>query len=357
MKLLIGSPNPIDLRLGAAQIAWNLASSCRHLGHQVEFWEPATAASRFQSRLGLRRSRAAFRKFVRERPDIDVVESASWMMGDHLRGEGRRLVVRGVQPDMEYLRTEAHTLDARGWRSIPDRLQIRDTERLIETGWIAADRIVVLTEQERHAMSQSRPALAGKLRSYVVAPSADERAAFRRVASKRSARRKSIGEARLIWIGRWAAHKGTAELLAFARSHLAVSPAARLTIAGAGSHPWVEVGALGSIGTQIEVIERFERSDLPALLARHDAGVFTSRIEGWGLSLQEMLESGLPVYASAAGAAPELEKWFPNQLRPFPPPPAEDLPESDSGESFAAYAEHFEWRRIAGDYLRSVMDP
>ena len=76
-------------------------------------------------------------------------------------------------------------------------------------------------------------------------------------------------------------------------------------------------------------------------------------MEGWGLNLNEMLESGLPVYATRAGAVDDLEPYFPSSLRSFPPPeriepaPLEDLEAN-------GYFQRFTWGAIARDYERQV---
>lgn len=38
----------------------------------------------------------------------------------------------------------------------------------------------------------------------------------------------------------------------------------------------------------------------------YDAGLFTSEAEGWGLSLNEMLESDMPVFATEVGGVRDL---------------------------------------------------
>jgi hypothetical protein len=104
------------------------------------------------------------------------------------------------------------------------------------------------------------------------------------------------------------------------------------------------------------VLPRYGRETLPALLASHDAGLFTSVAEGWGLSLQEMLESGLPVYATHVGAAVDLAPYFPRSLRPFPP--LEPLERIDpGGQPRDDYDERFTWDAIASDaasWLRAL---
>jgi glycosyltransferase involved in cell wall biosynthesis len=109
-------------------------------------------------------------------------------------------------------------------------------------------------------------------------------------------------------------------------------------------------------GGRVRLVSSFSRAELPDLLAAHDAGLFTSSVEGWGLSLNEMLESGLPVYATAAGAVDDLRPYFPVSLRPFPPPELPPLP-GEGLEDLAAngYYERFNWDRIGRDYERQAL--
>jgi hypothetical protein len=355
LDLLIASTVPVDARFGAGQITFNLARACRALGREVEIWRPATGRRLLAAWTGHQRLRKEFADFARRRTGFSAIESPSWLSSSRLRELDSRLVVRGVQPELEYMRAEREASRERGEWSVAAGLRDRYVERLVEAGWSRADTVLVLGEAERQAMLASRPQLGSKLRSYVVAPSLEDRAALRRVAAARPARRLNAENARFLWIGRWVAHKGTHDLLSFAKVFLTASPAARLTIAGAGNDPRSVIERLGgSIGEQIEIVGQFERAELPDLLARHDAGLFTSRCEGWGISVQEMLESGLPVYGSPAGAVPELVRWFPSQLRSFPPRPDDRLPDADSEAAFADYAEDFQWPRIAQDYLSSI---
>jgi hypothetical protein len=66
-----------------------------------------------------------------------------------------------------------------------------------------------------------------------------------------------------------------------------------------------------------------------------------------------MLESGLPVFATEAGAVPDLRPYFPRSLRPFPPPAH---PEPAPLEDLAAngYFERFTWPAIAREYERQI---
>ena len=107
---------------------------------------------------------------------------------------------------------------------------------------------------------------------------------------------------------------------------------------------------------RLRVLPAYTRDELPGLLATHDAGLFTSHVEGWGLSLSEMLESGMPVYATEAGAVQDIKPFFPSSLRPFPPG------RSQSGQTYHlenlahnGYLATFSWDAIAERYERDIL--
>jgi hypothetical protein len=66
-----------------------------------------------------------------------------------------------------------------------------------------------------------------------------------------------------------------------------------------------------------------------------------------------MLESGMQVYATEAGGAPELRRFFPSQLRPFPPRGEVEPGKLDDPE-VTGYDGEFNWTTIAGRYLEAV---
>ena len=101
----------------------------------------------------------------------------------------------------------------------------------------------------------------------------------------------------------------------------------------------------------------FARAELPDLLVSHDAGIFTSNVEGWGLSLNEMLEAGLPVFATETGGVADLRPFFPQSLRPFPPPlRIEPWPQPEDLEANGYYA-RFDWAAVAKTYEEAVLAP
>jgi glycosyltransferase involved in cell wall biosynthesis len=163
---------------------------------------------------------------------------------------------------------------------------------------------------------------------------------------------------RFLWIGRWVPQKGTRRFLRFLAERARTHPEDTFTLAGCGPQAERECPPELVASGRLRLLPGFSREALPQLLAEHDAGLFTSEVEGWGLSLNEMLESGLPVFATPAGGATELAPYFPLTLSPFPPPadlslsglagPPEDLTKN-------GYFERFTWESIARSYEERVL--
>jgi hypothetical protein len=70
-----------------------------------------------------------------------------------------------------------------------------------------------------------------------------------------------------------------------------------------------------------------------------------------------MLESGMPVFATSAGGVPDLQPFFQEKLRAFPPPlelNADILTSSIFPEN---YYQLFSWESIAETYANSIFLP
>jgi glycosyltransferase involved in cell wall biosynthesis len=201
-------------------------------------------------------------------------------------------------------------------------------------------------------MRRRYPRWTSKLGTYVCALSNGDRATLAAVRANRPLRR---GATRFLWIGRWAAHKGTQRLLRFLAERLAGSGDETFTLAGCGGSAERDLPADWLRSGRVRLVPSFARSELPPLLAEHDAGLFTSEVEGWGLSLNEMLESGLTVFATEAGGVSDLDPYFPTSLRPFPPPI--DFAPQRAPEDLAAngYLARFSWDAVAAEYERQVL--
>jgi glycosyltransferase involved in cell wall biosynthesis len=358
VRILLVSHPPLTAELGAAQIALNLAEGLGSLGHDACAWspEPLAPGARWWDRW--LHQRRAIDDFVASAGPFDVIDTPAISASGEMARAGW-LVVRSIQPELLYL-----------WHEVADDLTRRHSPRslahglvggrqaaAILGGWRRSGAILCLGSHELAWMRRRFPCWRGKLGMYRCAPAAAERAALAGVRRERSAARSREG-VRFLWMGRWSVHKGTGRLLRFLRARAAAHPEDSFTLAGCGEIAERELPGAETLlrDGRVRLLPAFRRAELPALLADHDAGLFTSTVEGWGLSLNEMLESGIPVYASPAGAVADLLPFFPGALRPFPPPvtgevepvPAEDLEAN-------GYEVGFNWVTIAGDYERQAL--
>jgi glycosyltransferase involved in cell wall biosynthesis len=358
MRILLVSHPPLTAELGAPQIVLNLAAALRDRGHDALAWSPDLLPPGARQMLW-RQQRKTLESFAAEHGPFDVIDTPAITASRNLARQGS-LVVRSIQPELLYL-----------WQDIRGELgrRLPPTPRSMAHALIAAPRAAAILAGWRHArlilcmgslelswMSRRFPRWRPKLVSYDCAPSPAERPALAGIRRRRPARPEGEG-LRFLWIGRWAAHKGTGRLVRWITERAAAAPRDTFTLAGCGPAAERDLRPEWLRSGQVRLVPSFPRTELPALLASHDAGVFTSAVEGWGLSLNEMLESGMPVFASEAGAVADLEPFFPQSLRSFPPPVRIEpwpLPEDLEANGYFA---RFDWAAIAESYEEAVRGP
>jgi glycosyltransferase involved in cell wall biosynthesis len=354
VRILLVSHPALAAELGAAQIAINLAEALRARGHEALAWspEPLPSGTRWWN-LARRQARAAER-FAASSGPWDLIDTPAIAASRELAQCGP-LLVRSVQPELRYVwhGVRSDLLSNPSPRAVLHAALAVPRARAIISGWRRARTILCLGSLELDWMRRRQPALRAKLGCYLCALGSDEQAALRAVRRARQSPAAG-GERRFLWIGRWAAHKGTERLVRFIGERLAAAPKDRFTLAGCGTAPeralppeWLRSG-------EVRLVPAFARAEMPALLAAHEVGLFTSGVEGWGLNLNEMLESGLVVYATEAGAVPDLRPFFPSSLRPFPPPLsiAAGAPEDLDTNG---YYRSFSWAAIADSYERQAL--
>jgi len=357
MRILIVSNPELSLEGGAAQVAIQLTEALRRRGHNVTPWSPGPTAGPPRPWDPHLARLARVQRYIDGAGALDVID-APCSSGNLRVPPGAQLVVRSNQPQLRYLAFDLRQqLARRPWIAALGALNLARSVQLVLGSWHRAHRILCLGSLELAWMRQRFGRWAGKLGSYRHAPPNGERAALLRVRAgrERSSAQRFTGPraSRYLWIGRWTHHKGTRRLLRFLSERAAAEAGATFTLAGTGQA--AEEILPRPLQARVRVIPAFTRGELPRILADHDVGLFTSEIEGWGLSLQEMLESGLPVFATEAGAVPDLRPFFSHRLRAFPPPSVPelfDLPLDDLASS--SYLDELNWDAIATDYERQV---
>jgi glycosyltransferase involved in cell wall biosynthesis len=394
LRILLVSHPPLAAELGASQVALNLARALRGRGHDAVAWSPEPLPEPVRRfRRWRDQARAIEEHAAREGP-WDLIDAPAISITPRLARLGR-VIARSVQPELPYfaddLRAQARRLAPR----LPAiALHHLLAGRAVVEGWNRAALILCQGSLEREWMLRRFPRLEPRLRQYVVAPSAEEQAAFAAVRAGRESApagadagratdpagggedrgtapaSRGAGRAtgpagkgedrstppagagagrRFLWIGRWAAHKGIRTLVRFLRERALASPADRFTLAGCGEAARRDIPPALLAAGRVLLVPSFTRVELPGLLAAHDAGLFTSVVEGWGLCLNEMLEAGLTVYATRAGGVPDLAPFWGPRLQPFPPPLGE--PERVRvNPDVDGYLGRFSWPAIARAY-------
>ena len=348
MRVLLVCDPPLDPKYGAAQSVLGLAYGLRRLGHEVVPWStsPVPADTHWWRDVAARSEHLL--GYLSQETRFDIIDGPAALLSKvpHPRN---LLVARSVQPELQYRHVELREALKRRPISLfvlAQVLSLLQVRRQLLAGWRASDWIQCLGTLESEWMSQAFPELRDRLRNYRIAPYFEDRRALARV-RRESRREESV--ARYLWIGRWSSHKGTRRLLEFASR---LRSGESLTIAGCGDSAAADLERRRIASDSVAVVPDFTRDELPHLLQAHTDGLFTSSVEGWGLAMHEMLESGLRVHATRAGGVPDIEPFVGNLLRDFPPGAvtrgSEGIPD------WPQYEHHFDWREIARDYLAAL---
>lgn len=112
---------------------------------------------------------------------------------------------------------------------------------------------------------------------------------------------------RLLFLGAWSPHKGADLLPGIASRLFAEDPRFRLTCAGTGGAAEAVLADFAPADRErVRVLPRYERSELPALLAGHGVFLFPSPAEGSSLALLEAMTGGLVPVVTRTGQATDL---------------------------------------------------
>jgi len=339
--------------MGASQVALNLGDALSARGHEVVIWSPQPIPPGVRWWQDWVWRQRQLESYLDEGPPFDVVDLPSIAISRRIARHAP-LVARSVQPALQYFLLDAQaSLGKAASAPLMTAVQLLHTARLsaaVMRGWHHASLILCLGTEEREWMRRHLPWTSSRLAHYFNAVRHEEREELSRVRRDRST--PPGPGLRFLWIGRWTRHKGTERLVRFLGRRAAARPQDSFTLAGTGSAAGDSLPA--GLRDHVRIIPSFPRSELPELLASHDAGLFTSTSEGWGLSLNEMLESGMPVFATEVGGVQDLRPYFPKTLLPFPPPldpVLTGLHETD----LSLYYQNFTWEAIAERYEDDVL--
>lgn len=347
---------PLSAEMGAAQVALNLSEALSARGHEVVVWSPPPLPPQVRWWQDWIWRRRQLEEYLDAAPPFDAVDLPTIALSRRLARRAP-LVARSTQPALQYFLLDAQDSLARAGRSpLIATAQLLHCARLraaVVRGWHHAAVILCLGTAEQEWMHLRFPWTLPRLAHYFNTVGREEQEELARIRRDRSAPPGS--GIRFLWIGRWARHKGTDRLVRFLGQRAASHPRDSFTLAGTGSGGIAGIDALpAGLRDRVRVVPSFPRTGLAELLRSHDAGLFTSTAEGWGLSLNEMLESGLPVFATEAGGVRDLRPYFPDTLLPFPPPLDAALP-SGRETDLSAYYRQFTWEAIAERYEADVL--
>jgi len=292
---------------------------------------------------------------VKTHKPFDLIIASAMFITPTVRNAIPIAVVRNVNPEILYL-----------WFDLIGRIKIKFLDilklpfsfisflfriLLVIKGWKKADYIFCVGSLQYKWMKKWFPCWSGKLRYYFNSLSKNDQINLAKIRQDRAKMKKDAKDGiQFIWIGRWVYHKGPDILLNFISKRAKLYLQDKFTIAGCGGQCEGECPQQLIKSGRLKVIPSFSRNELYSLLAEHDVGLFTSRVEGWGLSLNEMLESGMPVFATLTGGVPDLQPYFKKMLKPFPPPPELTLDTLPKCELTDDYYKTFNWIHVAKIY-------
>lgn len=358
IRILIATHSPLSAKFGAGQTAINLAEAFRGQGHDVTLWSPHPMSNLtrwWQSLEGLKLMRARLDEFIDDQEPFDVIDCFGVLITKKV-AQSALVVARSVQPDILYIALGLFNSQDNGLKKIAlspfNCLYGLAYICLLLQGWARATYILCLGSLELEWMKKWFPWWRNKLFFYLNAISKEEQLELAKIRLNRTQQDRE--RIRFLWIGRWNTHKGIKRLVEFIAQRSASHTQDTFTIAGCGSNAEKDfLPELIKLG-KLKIIPSFERSELYSLLADHDVGLFTSKVEGWGLILNEMLESGMPVFATQSGGVSDLELFF-DTLMPFPPPNQFTSNFLESAQKLEDYYISCSWDKIADIYMGKVV--
>lgn len=337
-------------------MAINLGEALRTLGHDVTVWSPHPQPANTKWWMGMFRMRSKLDEFIKANGHFHVIDSSAMFVTKRAH-RSSLILVRSVQPELWYLLHD-FLRGGSGFGGLVHYsmklLVALICVLLVLRGYKKASLIFCLGVLELQWMGKHFPWWKRKLRHYVNALSPGDQKALAEIRARR-AHESGHNGIRFLWIGRWAPHKRSRELLNLVKDWSGSHPQDSFTIAGCGSAVEKDWPAELLRSGALKIVPSFTREELYRIASNHDVGLFSSRVEGWGLSLNEMRESGMPVYATAAGGVPDLAAFFKGYLKEFPPPKGHAIDVRAAADmSFDEYYRVFSWSSIARKYVDAV---
>ena len=311
LSILLVGDYPEDPRLGSSKVAFKLREEFEALGHRCDVvWSheigPRPVSRQIRQLVSPWKAGLAVGRRM-ERTRYDVVDAASAeglfvrLLGFRDRRNRPALVSRSH--GLEHLNYARMLDDARGglrpkgwlrrlWYPASRLTQVAAAARV-------ADRLLLLNDADR--TFALRRGWQPPERVAVVPHGISAR--FLGEAPPDSAPRG----AGLLFCGTWDYMKGTPYLCgAISRLH-ALGHRVRLTVLGPGASAETVLADFDpAVRPFVTVIDRVPEEQVMAEYRRHDALLWTSTYEGFGMALIEAMSQGLPVIATPSGCAPAV---------------------------------------------------
>lgn len=309
LRILLLGDYPADPRLGSSKVYYKLREEFTRLGHHCDLMlQPELGPSPRQAKVRWALGSAiAARAVARTHAQYDVIDAAS--------AEGAVLALRHVLSagDRPVVVSRSHGLEHRNYRRLLDD----HAAGLVRKGWhrrwwyplarmsqVAlaarlADRLIVLNAGD----AEFAAARGWKTRDAIAVVPHGVSARFLENAPAAAAPRGGG----LLFCGTWDDVKGVPYLADAFSALFASMPSARLTILGAGM-PADAVRARFAPPAReaVTVLPRVDEDEVMRQYRMHDALVFPSTYEGFGMVVLEAMSQRLPVIATPVGCVPEL---------------------------------------------------
>jgi glycosyltransferase involved in cell wall biosynthesis len=310
LRVLLVADYDDDPRLGSAKVVHKLRDELREAGHYCDALfagDIGQSPSGRQVRQLLAPALAARAiERARARTPFDVIDAASaeglWVgVRKRLRSsQGTALVCRSNGLEQLNYRRMIEDSDAGLLRKPWTRRIWYPASRLTQVAAAArvADRLLVLNDADRQFAITQRWQPADRID--VVPHGVSERF----LGHQPSAGTRGAG---VLFCGTWDDVKGTPYLVAAFNRLAAEGRPVALTILGPGIPGRDVLGAFSEAARpHVKVIGRVPEERVVEEYRRHDALVFPSTYEGFGLVALEAMSQGLPVIATPVGCIPRL---------------------------------------------------
>jgi glycosyltransferase involved in cell wall biosynthesis len=311
VRILLVGDYPRDPRLGSAKVFLKLQSELRGLGHTCDLLlaDDLRALPHnpyVRQAFGPVAAFACVRRMFRERGPYDVIDAASaeglWIGLGRRRGWFRGTAVVARSNGLEHLNYQRMLDDHdagllyKPWT----RRFFHPAVRLTQVAMSArvADRLLLLNEVDRDFAVNRRWKPADEIDVVAHGVSGEFLA--------ESGGSPTRGEG-LLFCGSWTDVKGVSYLASAFSTLIQDGCAARLTILGGGVPPETILSAFDAVARpHVTVIDRVTEDEVMAAYRAHDALVWPSTYEGFGMVVVEAMSQRLPVIATPVGCARAL---------------------------------------------------